>query len=70
MQQVGVQAVCQRYGRSANSGLFAGRHDIALEFIAVAAAPATSHGYLNLLSVHVSTCLLVDTMLLKNVALG
>ncbi|MEY3445762.1 MAG: hypothetical protein RIR45_517, partial [Pseudomonadota bacterium] len=47
-----------------------GSHHLSFEGFAVAAASATSHGYLNLLSVHVSTCLLVDTMLLKNVALG
>ena len=47
MQQVGVQAVCQRYGRSGNSGLLAGRHDITLKFLAVAATTPTSTGNLN-----------------------
>ena len=46
-----------------------GSHHLSFEGIAVAAASATSHRYLSLLSVHVSTCLLVDTMLLKNATL-
>jgi hypothetical protein len=50
--------------------LTGGSHHLSFEGFAVAAASATSHGYLNLLSVHVSTYLLVDTMLLKDAALG
>jgi hypothetical protein len=46
-QQVGVEAVGQRHRRRRNSWLFAGSHDLAFEFVAVAATTPTSTGQLD-----------------------
>lgn len=63
-QQVGVEPVGKSYCGSGDAGPTAGGNDLALEFVAVASATAACAWMLEFWSVHVSTYVEVDTMLL------